>query len=369
MPRIEIPKEEYIAYVTKKISYSGQCKINEYIDIKYNKKYHYKTRKSKMQINEILNLKQNKKNFHYYHRLLQILAKDINFYDYFYILKFLKKEKMDDLQVYRFLQKNLKLSKKTIGGYHNNSCEKMGCNNGGLISCKAISCKKKGGVEKKYCTRDELFEQMFSFIFKRFFKYNNRIIPIRIPITNYLDIGCGDCMQTKVLGNAIDLPDGSIYGADLSHWGAYNNEKRNKVGINIIGLKTDGILPFESESFCLISAFMVLHHVEQLDTLLSEIARVLKPNGYFFIKEHDAMTAIDYMLCDIEHAMYDVVKRNDLSYFDTYYGDYYDWLEWDYILEKYGLKYVYSDYASNSINYNLTTNRSIYAIYCKKTEI
>ena len=121
-------------------------------------------------------------------------------------------------------------------------------------------------------------------------------------------------------------------------------------------LNEDGILPFENSKFCLISAFMVLHHVRPIEKLLSEISRILKPNGYFFIREHYAMCKIDYMLCDIEHALYDVVQRNDITFFDKYHGIYYDWLEWDYILEKHGLKYIYGDFHSNSIYYNLTTN-------------
>ena len=367
MPRIIIPKEEFIKFVKTHLVQSPQCKIDEYIDIKYNNlrskfnKYSqgYKDVKSRQQINSLLNMKQNKIGLYHYHRLLQLLSKDIHFYNYFDLLKILKKSKFDDMQVYKFLQKySTKQSSPICCGGH---CKKSG---GGR---RSKSADAYGGRSSdaygngKYCSRDVLFGQMFSIIFKRFFLSEKKII----NVTNYLDIGCGDCKQTKVLGNAIGLPDSAIYGADISHWGAYNAEKRSKVGINIIGLKDDGILPFESESFCLVSTFMVLHHVNSLEKLLSEISRVLKPNGYFFIREHDAMCPIDYMLCDIEHALYDVVQRNDENFFNTYYGEYYDWLEWDYILKKYGFKYIFADYNSNSIYYNLTTNRSFYGIYYK----
>jgi SAM-dependent methyltransferase len=259
-----------------------------------------------------------------------LLSKTIHFHDYFDLIKLLKNKKYDDLQVYLFIKKY---------------------------------SKKKGGKNVKHCSRDELFGQIFGQIFKRFFhKSNTKLV---IPITNYLDIGCGDCHQTKVLGNAIDLPDSSIYGADISNWGGYSDEKRNKIGINIINIKDDGLLPFEDSSYCLISAFMVLHHVKHLDKLLSEIHRILKPNGYFFIREHDAMNSIDYMLCDVEHALYEVVQRNNMTFFDTYHGVYYDWLEWDYILKKNGFKFLSGDFHSNSIYYNLTTNRSYYGIYYK----
>ena len=358
MSRIIIPKEEFIKFVKTQLANSPQCKIDEYIDIKYNNlrskfnKYSqgYKDVKSRQQINALLNMKQNKIGLYHYHRLLQLLSKDVHFYNYFDLLKILKKSKFDDMQVYIFLQKHSSKQSSPIccGGH----CKQIG-----------KSSRKSGGSKNsdKYCSRDVLFGQIFSIVFKRFFLGKKRLI----NITNYLDIGCGDCKQTKVLGNAINLSDSEIYGADISHWGAYNDEKRSKVGINIIGLKDDGVLPFESESFCLVSAFMVLHHVRPLEKLLSEISRVLKPNGYFFLREHDAMSTIDYMLCDIEHALYDVVQRNDTNFFNTYHGVYYDWLEWDYILKKYGFKFVYADYSSNSIYYNLTTNRSFYGVYYK----
>ena len=32
---------------------------------------------------------------------------------------------------------------------------------------------------------------------------------------------------------------------------------------------------------------MVLHHVEELDKNLKELARIIKENGYLYIREHD----------------------------------------------------------------------------------
>jgi SAM-dependent methyltransferase len=385
MARIKIPKEDFLEFVKFQLARFPRCKIDEYEDIKYNKYQQYKEVSSKQQMNTILNIKQNKIGFYHYHRLLQLLSKNIKFHDYFDLLKILKKSKFDDMQVYKFLQKHSKkknvptccggraatvkfatdraaTSKTSSSKSSTSKTSSSKSSTSKATTSKSSKRKASGGNgENKYCSRDVLFGQVFGAIFKRFFTGSK----LPISITNYLDIGCGDCKQTKVLGNAIGLPDSSIYGADISHWGGYNEEKRKHVGINIIGLKDDGILPFEDSSFCLISTFMVLHHVRPIEKLLSEIVRVLKPNGYFFIREHDAMCKIDYMLCDIEHALYDVVQRDDMGFFDTYHGIYYDWLEWDYILKGYGLKYLYGDYNSNSIYYNLTTTRSFYGIYYK----
>ena len=250
MSRIIIPKEEFIKFVKTHLEQWPQCKIDEYIDIKYNNlrskfnKYSqgYKDVKSRQQINALLNIKQNKIGLYHYHRLLQLLSKDIHFYNYFDLLKILKKSKFDDMQVYKFLQKYSTKQSSSIccGGSHrrvgrggSSKDKKSGSRNKSTDAYGNGRSKDKKSGGSKYCSRDVLFGQIFSIVFKRFFLSKKKII----NVTNYLDIGCGDCKQTKVLGNAIGLPDSAIYGADISHWGAYNEEKRSKVGINIIGLK------------------------------------------------------------------------------------------------------------------------------------
>ena len=111
MSRIEIPKDDFLKFVHKQISNFPQCKIDEYIDIKYNKYFPYKNVKSKQQINTMLKIKQNKIGFYHYHRLLQLLSKEMRFNDYFDLLKLLKNKKYDDLQVYKFIQTLVIISK------------------------------------------------------------------------------------------------------------------------------------------------------------------------------------------------------------------------------------------------------------------
>jgi hypothetical protein len=108
MSRIELPKEDFLKFVKKQLLTYPQCKVDEYIDIKYNKYYLYKNVKSKQQINTLLKIKQNKIGFYHYHRLLQLLSKEMKFHDYFDLLKILKNKKFDDLQVYKFIQKHSK---------------------------------------------------------------------------------------------------------------------------------------------------------------------------------------------------------------------------------------------------------------------
>ena len=46
-------------------------------------------------------------------------------------------------------------------------------------------------------------------------------------------------------------------------------------------------------------------------------------------------TDFDYLLCDIEHSLYNDLREHSPDFYKTYYGRYFDWLEWNYIIDKF----------------------------------
>lgn len=58
---------------------------------------------------------------------------------------------------------------------------------------------------------------------------------------------------------------------------------RKSMGIDTVVDATQ--LPFEDDSFDLVYAVDVVHHVDNLSEMFSEIERVLRPGGIFFIRE------------------------------------------------------------------------------------
>lgn len=103
----------------------------------------------------------------------------------------------------------------------------------------------------------------------------SRILPIfyEIPMNSkVLDIGCNDGTFMQIL---VDKRKCDVFGVDVSE---VMIEECKKKGLNVI-LTNGEKLPFDDESFDAVTLMEVLVHVMDQDFLLSEIKRVLKPNG------------------------------------------------------------------------------------------
>lgn len=98
-----------------------------------------------------------------------------------------------------------------------------------------------------------------------------------------LDIGAGEGFLAAALAHAgaaevyaLDAVPKQLFAAAEAH--ASSNSLHF-----LIGSGSD--TPFESESFDLVVAHLVLHHIEPLEPLLREVMRVLRPGGRFIAVE------------------------------------------------------------------------------------
>lgn len=97
------------------------------------------------------------------------------------------------------------------------------------------------------------------------------------PGGRYLDYGCG-AAELVAAGRAAGL---DFYGAEVFYEGGDTRaqvQARGLLGEAVRELDGDK-LPFPDGFFDLVVSNQVFEHVERLDTVLAEIARVLKPGG------------------------------------------------------------------------------------------
>lgn len=340
-----IKRDDVIENFKKRNPYFPECKIFEYkLITSARTDIPYQSISSRKQIKTIVKYAKSHGTMEAYQRLFELLSKHIRVKDYISFLTKVLNKNQNDKQMYYLLSKFAKRRIKKL-------TREEFCN---------IDYNPK---TLRDCNREIRHSELAYYKIMKFVIEKNP----DLVIENYLDIGCGECIKTKLIGNMIGLPDEKIYGADIEQWSAYSLEQRKKIPINIVTLKENKSLPFKDEQFSFISAFMVLHHVRNLDLMMKELNRITKMGGFIIIREHDCMTNLDAMLIDIEHAIWDVVYDHNYQFFKTYYAQYYDYLEWDLIFEKYGFVFKGGGYDANSI-YTVTPTRYFSAIYQKIKE-
>ncbi|PIY71701.1 hypothetical protein COY87_04765 [Candidatus Roizmanbacteria bacterium CG_4_10_14_0_8_um_filter_33_9] len=132
----------------------------------------------------------------------------------------------------------------------------------------------------KKCEYDQMYmleESHFWFVGKRMF-INKYLKSIQSSITQILDVGSGTGGTTKWLGQF-----GDVIGLENNTHGVTLGKKR---GVAVLkGNATK--LPFNDNCFSLVTLLDVLYHkqIRDVDTVLREILRVLKPGGYLLITD------------------------------------------------------------------------------------
>lgn len=331
------------------------CKIKEFKalhNLSLINKYYCDIRTNKQIIsivklfNEITTINVKNYNYDIQNQLLTMLCSNMNHKLYNKVLNKIEIAKTDD-EVYKYVKELYNLST-----YKNMKPEEKQLL---LKTLKLMPCKTR-----------IIFAQEMIYNLMKYLKVKKTF--------KYLDIGSGDSNKTYLIGTELGLNlKKQVYGIDLSNYVEIENFKPNKFNqaINYKIITYGEKYTFPDKYFNLTSAFMVLHHVENLDFTLKEINRITKKNGFFLIQEHDAMNIIDKMIIDIEHSMYPLVYSNEYNtdFRKDYYAYYFNKYELDIILARYGFECVEKDYFYYSINNKINNNRSYWAIYKKISDL
>lgn len=107
------------------------------------------------------------------------------------------------------------------------------------------------------------------------------------PAERVLDLGCGDGRLTA------RLEADALTGADTSAL-ALARAARRLPGAELVRVEPDAALPFGDGAFDLVLCAETIEHVRDLQTLLSEARRVLRPGGLLALTTpaHGRLTAL-----------------------------------------------------------------------------
>jgi 2-polyprenyl-3-methyl-5-hydroxy-6-metoxy-1,4-benzoquinol methylase len=167
------------------------------------------------------------------------------------------------------------------------------------IGAKASLNKRQetSRIESRFNELRSIFEKNFHSRFKVSSKISLEELIPKDSIRSYFDLGCGNGLITARIGSYFHLEKESIFGGDVFN---SQNPQITFVSIDqnqsIIDLgKTSTFIQNETflfsliadQSVNLITCLVTLHHIPKLDNILKELARIIQPDGYLIIREHD----------------------------------------------------------------------------------
>ncbi len=139
-------------------------------------------------------------------------------------------------------------------------------------------------IADQYDFFNRFFSMHFDTIWRKILVSNVQKSIVTIKNTNLLDIGCGTGDVIKTFKSFTKIDFSHIVGIDTSI--AMLNRFIHNNNCNAILLKADGTnLPFQNESFDIITTAFVIRNINNLNLLFSEIYRVLRKNGIFAFLE------------------------------------------------------------------------------------
>lgn len=94
----------------------------------------------------------------------------------------------------------------------------------------------------------------------------------------YLDLGCGDGELT--LQRARKMGTNLIFGSEIIP-SEIIKAKQKKIIVKREDL--NGILPYKNNEFDVVTATQIIEHLNNVDIFISEVHRILKPNGILII--------------------------------------------------------------------------------------
>ncbi|CAF0983823.1 unnamed protein product [Adineta steineri] len=135
-------------------------------------------------------------------------------------------------------------------------------------------------IESRFNEIKAIFDKNYNSRFKISSKLNHEKLISKDSIKSYFDLGCGNGLITAQIGKYFNLSKENIYGGDVFN---SNNPQITFVSID----ENQSTIDLGDQSVHLITCLVTLHHIPNIEKFLKELARIIQPNGYLIIREHD----------------------------------------------------------------------------------
>lgn len=309
-----IPEKEYFKFLDKK---GKNCIFQSYKNI-YTLKDNYPKTNSNNQINFLITEIYKNKNINYLNKFMILLTSFISFNDSFKLLDLIKDNNLNDTDVMNYVEKAKKVDS--------------------VYSIGETCGREQFGME---------------FIKMQFKKDNSNL--------KYLDIGCGDGRKTITFSKVFNIDIKNVKGTDIEIWGPYKKNKKFDFDFKFI-LK-NGKLDYDDNSFDIITCFLTLHHIKDLDNMINEINRILKKNGKLIIIEHDSLNFYDDLIIDIQHLFFAFLYDKNKNYIkNPLYSNYLNRMEFEFMFKK-KFKLIKSENYYKTIDMQKRYDQQFYQIY------
>ena len=178
---------------------------------------------------------------------------------------------------------------------------------------------------------------------------------------NIADIGCGNgLLLQKII---------SYYNLQCNCVCIETQNYLDKSVTDLINFSiTDGKkINLESNFANITICHLSLHHFRTIDDMMNEILRIIKPNAYLLIYEHDCITAKNVYLLDLYHIINELLLKSSITNFTKSYKKYVSNYYSNFTSKKQLIKHL-------STNFNLIKSKDInvgfinnyYALFQKK---
>ncbi len=106
----------------------------------------------------------------------------------------------------------------------------------------------------------------------------------------FVDLGCNDAAWTREVARALGVSE--AYGVDLD---SETGRIASSEGVGFLTADLNQPLPFRDGSMDVVHSNQVIEHLQDVDTFLEEIYRILRPGGYTIISTEN-LSSLDNLL-------------------------------------------------------------------------